>query len=252
MAELWGEVTQPLILVFLLTFLVALVVSWRQVRWNVRPDLRSIPAFDALRGITARAIEAGRSLHVSLGVGGITGDTTADSLAGLSALEYLSGQSAAIGSPPIVTLADPTLLPLAQDVMRRPFSENRGGVTSTVGSVRWISSEPAAYAAGVIGILDGEDVDASVMIGSFGDEYLLMGEVASRRGIVQIGAASDPNVLPFVFATADETLLGEDMYTAGAYLLNKPWHIASLLAQDFMRWVIVVVIVVFVVLNSLF
>jgi hypothetical protein len=200
----------------------------------------------------ARAIEEGRTLHVSLGTGGVTSDTTADSLAGLAALEYLADQSAATGTPPIVTMADPTLLPLAQDVMRRPFGEDREGARSALRSVRWVAPEPAAYAAGVMGILGGEEVDANVMIGSFGDEYLLMGEAANRQEMVHIGGASDPNVLPFVYATADHMLIGEDMYTAGAYLLDKPWHIASLLAQDFMRWVIVAVVVVAVVVNSVF
>ena len=89
------------------------------------------------------------------------------------------------------------------------------------------------------------------MAGSFGDEYLLMGEAASRRNITQVGGASDPNVLPLVFASADHVLMGEDMYAAGAYLAHKSWHIGSLLAQDLMRWVIVVVIIVLVVINSL-
>jgi hypothetical protein len=153
---------------------------------------------------------------------------------------------------PIVTMANPTLLPLAQDVIRRPHGADREEAAKAVRHVRWIAPEPAAYAAGVMDILGGEGVDANVMIGSFGDEYLLMGEAASLRKITHIGGASDPNVLPFVFASADQTLMGEDMYAAGAYLSRKAWHIGSLLAQDFMRWGIVAVIVVLVAIKTLF
>ncbi len=103
-----------------------------------------------------------------------------------------------------------------------------------------------------MGVLGIEAVDANVMIGEFGDEYLLMAEAAHRRRITQIGGATDPNVIPFVFATADQTLMGEEMYAAGAYLKHKPWHIGSLLAQDFMRWVIVIAIIALVVINTLF
>jgi hypothetical protein len=244
--------TQLVMLLFLILFLPALYLAGRRVQEGILPDLRSIPAFDALRGVTARAIETGRTLHVSLGLGGITSDVTADSLAGLSVLEYVAGQSAAAGVPPIVTLADPTLLPLAQDVIRRPYGADREGGAQAARHVRWVALEPAAYAAGVMGVLGGESVDANVMIGTFGDEYLLMGEAASRREIAHIGGASDPNVLPFVFATADETLIGEDMYAASAYLSGKPWHVGSLLAQDFMRWVIVAVIVVLVAVETVF
>lgn len=244
--------TQQVMLLFLIAFLPALYLAGRRVQRGDMPDLRSIPAFDALRGLTARAIEAGRTLHVSLGLGGIIGDVTADSLAGLTVLEYLADQSAAAGVPPTVTLADPTLLPLAQDVMRRPHGADREGAARAVRHVRWIAPEPAAYAAGVMGILGGEGVDANVMIGAFGDEYLLMGEAAARREIAHVGGASDPNVLPFVFATADETLLGETMYAAGAYLSGRAWHVGSLLAQDFMRWIIVIVIIALVVVNTVF
>jgi hypothetical protein len=149
-------------------------------------------------------------------------------------------------------MASPTLLPLAQDAIRRPYGADREEATGAIRQVRWIAPEPAAYAAGVMDILGTEGVDANVMVGAFGDEYLLMGEAASRRKITQVGGASDPNVLPFVYITADQTLMGEDMYAAGAYLGRKPWHIGSLLAQDFMRWSIVIVIVALVALKTLF
>jgi len=42
------------------------------------------------------------------------------------------------------------------------------------------------------------------------------------------------------------------MYAAGAYLSGKPWHVGSLLAQDFMRWVIVAVIIALVAVNTAF
>jgi len=244
--------TQLVLLLFLVAFLPALYLSGRRVQKGDSPDLRSIPAFDALRGVTARAIETGRAVHFSLGVGGITGDTTADSLAGLSALEYLADQSAAADAPPTVTLADPTLLPLAQDAIRRPYGLDQEEASRAAGHVRWIAPEAAAYAGGVMSILGMEAVDANVMIGEFGDEYLLMAEAAHRRQIAQIGGATDPNVIPFVFATADQTLMGEEMYAAGAYLKHKPWHIGSLLAQDFMRWFIALAIVALVIINTLF
>jgi hypothetical protein len=243
--------TQLILLVFLLAFLPVFYLSGRRVQEGHLPDLRSILPFNVLQGVTARAIETGRAVHVSLGLGGITSDVTADSLAGLSVLEYLADQSAAAGETPIVTMADPTLLPLVQDVIRRPYGTDRDVAAQAARRVRWVAPEPAAYAAGVMGTLGGEAVDANVMIGGFGDEYLLMGEAANRRKIVHIGGASDPNVVPFVFATADQTLMGEDMYAAGAYLGHKPWHIGSLLAQDFMRWCIVTVIVIVVVANTL-
>jgi hypothetical protein len=89
------------------------------------------------------------------------------------------------------------------------------------------------------------------MVGKFGDEYLLMGDSTARRGIAHIGGASDPNTLPFVYATADEILLGEEIYAAGAYLQKRPALLASLAAQDTMRWLVALVILGSILLASL-
>jgi hypothetical protein len=118
--------------------------------------------------------------------------------------------------------------------------------------VRWLSPEPAAYAAGVMGILGAERVEANVMVGAFGDEYLLMGEAANRHRCQHLGGVSDPAVLPFVYATAQQALIGEDMYAAGAYLNRKPWHLASLRGQDALRWGIVLAIIGAVAINTAF
>jgi hypothetical protein len=243
--------TQLALLLLFIAFLAVFYLSGRRVQTGNLPDLRSILAFDELQDVTARAIETGQAVHVSLGLGGITSDTSADSLAGLSVLEYLADQAAASAVPPIVTMSNPTLLPLAEDVIRRPYGADREEASVAARHVRWVAAEPAAYAAGVMGILGGEGVAANVMVGAFGDEYLLMGEAASRRKMTHVGGASDPNVLPFVFATADHVLMGEDLYAAGAYLSGKPWHIGSLLAQDLFRWVVVVIIVALVIVNTL-
>jgi hypothetical protein len=244
--------TQLALLLFLAALLPALYLAGRRVQSGHYPDLRPILAFEALRGITARAIETGRAVHVSLGLEGITSDSTADSLAGLMVLRYLAEQSAATGTPPIVTLANPTLLFLAQDVVRRQHGVQGEEAALAARQVRWIAPEPAAYAAGVMGVLGGEAVDANVMVGSFGSEYLLMGEAAVRNKMTHVGGTSDPNVLPFVYASADYTLLGEEIYAARAYLEGNPWHIGSLLAQDLLRWVIVVVVIGLVIFNTAF
>jgi hypothetical protein len=169
-------------------------------------------------------------------VGSVANQTTADSLAGLSVLDFLSEQGADTGIPPLVSMADPTVMLLAQNGVR-----TAGGGPEAAQQVRLIAPQPAAYAAGVMNILDSDEVDGTVLVGRFGDEYLLMGETAARRRMAHIGGTSDPNTLPFIYTSAQETLLGEEIYAAGAYLKHIPAHIGSLVAQDTMRWLVAVV-----------
>jgi hypothetical protein len=131
---------------------------------------------------------------------------------------------------------------LAQNGVRTAFADSpAGGGAEAAQQVRLIAPQPAAYAAGVMNILDSDEVDGTVLVGKFGDEYLLMGETAARHRMAHIGGASDPNTLPFIYASAQETLLGEEIYAAGAYLKHIPAHVGSLVAQDTMRWVVALV-----------
>ena len=52
-----------------------------------------------------------------------------------------------------------------------------------------------------------------------------------------------------LYATADEPLLGEELYAAGVYLGAGPAHLASLRMQDVLRWVLVAAMVIGAVLK---
>jgi hypothetical protein len=63
--------------------------------------------------------------------------------------------------------------------------------------------------------------------------------------------ANAVDVQPFMAATADHVLLGEEMFAAGAYLSGDPDQVASLRAQDVLRVAMAVAIVVGVVVKTL-
>jgi len=232
------SVTQLSALIALGFFAALILFFTNRAKEERVPPLRPIAAFVTLKGLMAQAIESGRKLHMSLGTGGITQNAPADTLAGLTALEYLSKQAAASKTAPIITTADPAVMLLAQNTMRKAYGADKEGAVKSAAEVRWVSPEKSAYAAGVMGVLALEDVAGNVMIGNYGDEYLLMGEAAHHQStpVTTVAAAANPDVLPFLFATTSHALWGEEMYAAGAYLEKKPSHVGSLLAQDTLRW----------------
>jgi hypothetical protein len=238
-------------IVILLIFVAAIYFFTLRARSGWTPLLRRIRAFDVLRGLPGQAVEAGRDLHLSLGTGSLVNETTADSLAGLAVLDYLAEQAAATGVSPKISMADPTVMLFAQNALRAAHPDDPDRAEEAYRSIRWIAPQPAAYAAGVMNILNVDQVEANIMVGNFGDEYLLMGETAARRGMAHVGGTSNPNTLPFVYTTAQETLLGEEIYAAGAYLQKRPAHLGSLTAQDLMRWLVGLFILSSIVIASL-
>jgi hypothetical protein len=229
-------------LALLLLLLPVLFLLAFRVRAGKAGRLRPLPGLEELPGSVGRSAETGQPLHISVGVAGIAGSATAETWAGLAILNELAMEAAACGTPLVVTVADPTVLPVAQDILRRAYlrSGNPEGYEPT--QVRFVAPLPLAYAAGVADVLEREALTANVMVGSFADEYLLMGETGARRGLRQIAGAADPRALPFVYATADEALVGEEIFAGSAYLGRGPIQIASLLVEDWGRWAILLVI----------
>ena len=240
-----------LALIILLAFLVLFLLFFYRVKAGHIPQLRRIQGFDLIESFSSRTIETGRPLHISLGLGSTVNATTADSLAGLSTLKHMARQGAVTGVSPIVSMADPTVMLFAQNSLRAAHGEDVYGAKNALRHVRWIAPQPAAYAAGVMSLLNMDHAGANVMVGQFGDEYLLMGEAAVRDEIAHVGGTSNPNTLPYIYVSAQETLLGEEIYAAGAYLQKEPTYLGGLLAQDTIRWTVAALMLGGVVLASL-
>lgn len=280
-----------------LFFLVPFFFSYWAVKRGERISLRPIQAYAALKGLLARAAESGEAVHLSLGTGGLADEATADTLAGLQVLEFLADRAVISANPPIVTVAHPTALPVAQDLLRRAYARQGYPDAFDQKRVRQVAPDPAvytgqsphpaiytplasgaatpagtalvpgappvpnvaaaasndgfAYAAGAMQLVNKHKLTANVMIGRFGDEFLLIAEPGAARGLVQIGGSSSTTVLPFVYTSVSHPLIGEEIYAGGAYLSEKPAHVSSLLAQDISRWALVATLVVGVVLKTL-
>jgi hypothetical protein len=231
-------------LVVLLLILPALFYLTSRVRAGKAGGLRPLPGMEELPGLVGRSAETGQALHVSVGVGGVGGVTTAQTWAGLTLLAQLANEAAACDTPLSVTVADPTVLPLAQDILWRAYVRNGNPEGYHPTQVQFVAPEPMAYAAGVAGLLEREPLTANIMVGSFGDEYLLMGETGARRGVRQVVGTADPRTLPFVYASADDTLIGEEIFASGAYTRRLPIQIASLLTEDWARWAVIAAILI--------
>ncbi len=265
------ESSQTRGLVLFLVFLIPFFFALWAVRRGFSISLRPIGAYDTLKRLLAQAAETGRPVHLSVGIGGIGDRSTADTTAGLYILDYIAERAAISASPPIVTLANPTALPVAQDLLRRAYRRHGYPEEYNPARARFIAPDPLAYtgatpnpavyaagqndafpyAAGTMRLLSQQPLIANVMVGLFGNEFLLLAETGAQRGLNQIGGTSATDVLPFVYTSVSNPLIGEEIYAGGAYLADRPAHISSLFAQDIMRWGLVGLMVVGIVLKSL-
>jgi len=239
-------VSGEVLVVLLLLALSLLFYLLFQVRGRQGDRMRSLPGLQELPRLLRRSAETGHPLHVSVGVRGIGGADTAETWAGLGLLAQLADQAAAHRASLLVTVADATVIPVAEEILRHADAARHD-----LGEVRFIAPDPTAYATGVMGLLEREPLAGSVMVGSFHDEYLLMGETAVRKGVTQVAGAFDPGTLPFLQATSDDPFLGEQAFAAAAHQSKKPAQVGSLIVEDWARWAIIAAILVAAVVKAL-
>jgi hypothetical protein len=101
-----------------------------------------------------------------------------------------------------------------------------------------------AFGAALTGLVKDESVAGTVLVGPVGMEAVLLAEADSRAGITTLAASDDPAAQALLFAAADHVLVGEDLFAGGAYIGRLPAHIASLRAQDVLRILIGLAILV--------
>ncbi len=196
--------------------------------------LRPIPLFTALYRGLALAMEAGWSLHYALGQGSLWGEEGGMGLAGLSTLKAVGRFALRGDRPPEATTGDGLLYFLGRSTLRRLCRENHvSGDCSE--RMHLMGLMPWGYVVGVLSTPLAERTEVSVAVGHFGPEIGLLTETAP----VVLTASEDLSAQALMYAAADETLVGEDVFAAPAYARAGASHLASLLAQDVFRWILV-------------
>jgi hypothetical protein len=229
-------------LVFALLFVILLLVFIALgIKQQYRPS-REIPAFLRLRRAVGSAVESGTRLHVSLGRADLTGPDSASGLAGLTALERATRAAAISDRPPLATSGEGSLAMLSQETLDAMRSSVSAEQISDPNAGRLTGVTPFSYAAGVMPVIHDEHISTNILLGHFGPEVALITEAAERVGSLTIAGTDQVSAQAVIYATAQEPLVGEEVYASGAYLGALPAHVASLRVQDIFRWVLIIVI----------
>ena len=236
-------------LVFVLLYCVVIVIFTIIGRKRPQPYLRDIRAFSRLGGAIGKAVEAGKRLHISLGWGTVAGLQGASGLVGLSILERISRTASISDRPPIATSGNGTLTIMSQDTERGALKEIGAEGLYDPDSGRVSGLTPYSYAAGTIPVIMDEQVSTTILAGHFGSEVALISDASDRSDSLTLAGSDNLSAQAVMYATAEEPLIGEEIFAAGAYLKAGPLHSASIHAQDVFRWVLSVIILIGAVLK---
>ncbi len=218
--------------------LLLLIVAQRRLGLTPRP--RKLEAYDRLALQTGQVIESGSRLHISLGRGTLVGPAAPTSIAALAVLDRLAQESGVADTPPVVTVGEGTLLPAAQDALRRAYELAERPATYP-GDVAQFIADPGAplvYAAGAVVAGRIGQARSQVLVGRFGAELALLTAPGVRQRVEQIVGSDDPVGLAVAAPVADHLLIGEEILAAPAYVDGRLPQLASLQLQDVARWLL--------------
>jgi len=206
-------------------------------------SLRLIEAYERLNRSVGLAVENGTRLHISLGRGNFLSSRGGSAFAGLAMLRRLAERTSVSDRPPVVTSGDASLAILSQDTLQAGYRAAGAEDQYRNSTGRLAGLTPFSYAAGALSTIHDEHVSANIVIGDLGPEAGLLAEAADRENTSLIAASDDLSAQSVFFVSAQEPLIGEELFAAGAYVGSGPSHEASLNVQDILRWLIILAII---------
>jgi uncharacterized protein DUF6754 len=220
-----GHIAQLALLIIVL----AAIYGLTRIAQKRKMKTREIPGLERIDEWIKQAGKLGRSVFFTPGTGGIT---TPDTLAGLALLGYVVKHCVEDDVRLIVANSDPQVQQVTEDMVKSAYAKAGKEKEYSSDTVRYISARQFAYAAGVMGILRREKPAVNFFVGDFQAEALQIAEAGRTEAIAQFGGTSNTDQLAFFMTTCDQTLIGEELYTAQGYLSSDPEATSKLVGPD--------------------
>jgi len=176
-----------------------------------------------------RATEMGRPILYVSGLGG-AGDIA--TIAAMLILGHLAHKTAPYGTRLLVPAADPMVMTTEREIVSQSYLHAGHPEEYNSDNIYFVTDSQFGYVTAVAGTMLRERPAVNFFMGSFAAESLVLAETGNLTDSLQIAGTDMDNQLPFFVTACDYTLLGEELYAAGAYLSRDPVLLAQLKAQD--------------------
>ncbi len=242
----WFHTGKVPLFVAMIAFSIAVMVSIYHARSGQEVFIRRIPGLEAVNEAIGRATEMGRSILYVLGLGGVSGPAT---IASMNILGQVARRTADYETPLHVPCNDPIVMNVVREMVKTAYLNEGRPDAYNEDNIFFLNESQFAYAAGVDGIMLRERPAAIFLQGTFYAESLILAETGNSIGAIQIAGTDSEHQLPFLITACDYTLIGEELYTASAYLSKEPMLLGSIRGQDWGKMLIFAVIVFGVILE---
>lgn len=241
------ERANPAAILVMMLFLIPVLVCIARARRGQKYTIRRISGVDAIDEALGRSVEVGRPVVFTTGLLGIGPALYAC----LGVLRHVARRCATFGSRLLVPCIDPETMALTDATVQEAYRDVRKSSRYDPTSVRFLSSGQFAYASGYMGLVHRENAASAFLFGAFAAESLILAEAGQQVGAVQVAATVSNEQIPFFVTTCDYTLIGEELFAAGAYLSGDPVQTGSIRGQDIAKVFLLILLVVGISLTTI-
>lgn len=238
----WFNVDQlPTLIAALIAISIVLYTTFHP-RSREKFKIRQIAGLNAVEEAIGRATEMARPILYTPGWGGdIQRPTT---IASLNILSQVAEKTAAYDCRLIFPTHDPVIMTVAQEVIKESYSRAGYPDRFNQDDITYVSSSQFGYAAAVEGLIIRQKPASVFLMGTFEAESLILAEIGNIAGSIQIAGTDSTIQLSFFIVACDYTLIGEELFAASGYLSQDPSILASINAQDIMKVIITILLIV--------
>ena len=209
--------------------------------------IRKIAGLDAVDEAVGRATEMGRKI---LYIPGTQDMDQVQTLAGISILGRVARMTAQYETSLDVPVSRSLVMVACRETVREAYIAEGRPDAYNDDMVHYVTDDQFGYAAAMDGLMVRERPATIFMLGLFYAESLVLAETGNSIGAIQIAGTAEPSQLPFFVAACDYTLIGEELFVAGAYLSREPRQLGSLKGQDMGKALILLLLLLGVILQS--
>lgn len=240
-----GERTNSMIASVLFIAIILVSISFAKSGKNI--FIRRIAGLNAVDEAIGRATEVGKKVMY---IPGIQSMDDIQTVASLAILSHVARATARYGADLEVPNKDPLTFVSAREVVRAAYMTEGRPDLFREEMVNYVTYDQFAFTATVSAKMIRERPAAIFLIGYFFAESLILAETGQSTGAIQIAGQADPAQLPFFVATCDYTLIGEELYAAGAYLTREPVLLGSMRGQDIAKAILLALGIIGIALAS--
>lgn len=229
------------LIIALFCVIILLYTTYYKAKQN-KFKIREIAGLKAIEDAIGRATEMARPLLFTPGWGGdIQRPTT---IASMNILGHVANKTAQYDCQLIYPTHDPVIMAVAQEVIKGAYAGAGHADRYKEDNIFYVSSSQFGYAAAVEGLISRLKPASIFLLGTFEAESLILAETGNINKAIQIAGTDSTIQLSFFIVACDYVLIGEELFAASGYLSDDHSIKASVRAQDIIKLLIAIFIIV--------